>query len=232
MHGGWVAAFNVYWRGERGVAVPDPTPGTRYPVSRDRPFFVSGATAARGAEASMRKLAGRWTGSVSLAWSRSEIAALGYRYPAPNDRQLVLHTTGLFAASQSLHLGGAITVAGGSPFTRYVVTSACSAAVGPACPASAETGTPFIEAPSAARAPGYAALDLLADWSRVYRGWTLGAYLQLRNALRAANAATYAGSLDRCAASQPGEVQVRPGLCDLYARGVPLLPLGGVRVSF
>ncbi|PYP49561.1 MAG: hypothetical protein DMD45_13965 [Gemmatimonadetes bacterium] len=232
MHGGWVAAFNVYWRGERGVAVPDPTPGIRYPVSRDRPFFVSGATVARGAEASMRKLAGRWTGSVSLAWSRSEITALGYRYPAPNDRHLVLHTTGLFAARPNLHLGGAITVAGGSPFTRYVVASACSATVGPACPASAETDTPFIEAPSAARAPGYAALDLLADWSRVYRGWTLGAYLQLRNALGAANAATYAGSLDRCAASRPGEVQVRPGLCDLYARGVPLLPLGGVRVSF
>jgi Carboxypeptidase regulatory-like domain len=231
MHGGWVAAFTVYWRGERGVAVPDPTPGTRYPVALGRPFFVSSATVARGAEMSIRRLAGPWTGSVSLTWSRSEITALSYRYPAPTDRRLLLHTTGLFTASQSLRLGGALTVTGGAPFTRYVVASACYAAVSPACPASAETGAPFIEAPSGARAPGYAALDLLADWSRAYRGWTLGAYLQLRNALRATNAATYAGSLDRCVASQPGEVQVRPGLCDRYARGVHFLPLGGVRVS-
>ena len=238
---GWMAAFNLYRRNENGVAVPNPTPGPRYPADASHLFVVGSATS-QGAELSIRKLTGRWTGSASVTVSRSKISARGYvfgspryyRYPAPNDRGTVFHATGLFAVSPNLRLGGAATVAGKAAFTRFVYYTACHGDVGPDCPTSdVSPGDPYAEAPGAARARGVAALDLLADWHRSYRGWTIGAYVQLRNALRATRAVSYTGSLNRCAATEaPNRVQVRPGICDVYARGLPRLPLAGVRVSF
>lgn len=232
MSGEWVAAFNVYWREERGIAVPDPTPGFRLPITHESRLFVVGSKTSRGSEVSLRKLSGRLTGSVSLGVSGSQISAIGYNYPAPNHRHVVLHATGLLAMNKNLRVGGAATVAGKAPFTRYVDHTACDGPEGPVCPASGAV-TPSIEAPGEARARAVATLDLLADWDRSYRGWTLGAYVQLRNVLRATRAVSYTRSLDRCvAAGVPERVQVRPGVCDEYARGLPLLPLAGVRVSF
>ena len=156
----------------------------------------------------------------------------GYDYAAPNDRRAVLHATVLLRASRALRVGGALTAASGAAFTRFV------GSVEP-CDSTGCTGSlpyaelPYAEPPGGARAPGYATLDLLFDWNRVSRGWTLGAYLQLRNALDATNAVTYAGSVERCRTPQPPtKVQVQAGLCDYYARRLPLLPLAGVRVSF
>src|SRR5438128_1034457 len=69
---------------------------------------------------SLRKLTGRWTTSVSLAVSRSEMTVGGYDYAAPNDRRAVLHATVLLRASRALRVGGALTAASGAAFTRFV----------------------------------------------------------------------------------------------------------------
>jgi hypothetical protein len=223
--GEWVAGLDVYQRHATGVAAPDPTPGPFLPT---RPLFVPAVNDARGAEASVRKLAGRWTASVSLAVSRSELTARGYRYPAPNDRRRVLHATALVQARPGLRVGGALTAASGAAFTRFVGSiEAWQAGLVP------YPTLPYAELPGGAEAPGYTTLDLLVDWTHVARGWTLEAYLQLRNALGATHAVTYAGSVEGCRGGQPPtKVQAAPGLCDYYLRSLPRLPLVGVRVSF
>ena len=228
--GAWIAGLTVYRRRATGIAEPDPTPG---PFST-RPIFVPAVNTARGAEASLRRLTGRWTTSVSLAVSRSEMMALGFGYAAPNDRHRVLQATALLRATRALRVGGAFTVASGAAFTRFVGSHAPCGGTGPACgDTTPTTPVPYVETAGGARAPGYATLDLLLDWTHAYRSWSLAAYLQLRNALDAANAVVYAGSVDRCAApAPPTRVEARPGVCDNYARGLPLLPLAGVRVSF
>jgi TonB-dependent receptor-like protein/carboxypeptidase family protein len=223
--GDWVAGLDVYQRWATGVAVPDPTPGPFLPT---RPLFVPAANDARGAEASVRKLAGRWTASASLAVSRSEVTARGYRYPAPNDRRRVLHATALVRARPGLRVGGALTAASGAAFTRFV------GSIEAWQPTLVPFATlPYAELPGSAKAPGYTTFDVLLDWDHAARGWTLEAYLQLRNALGATNAVTYAGSVEGCSGGQPPtKVQVAPGVCDYYVRSVPRLPLVGVRVSF
>jgi hypothetical protein len=221
----WVAGLDLYQRQATGVAVPDPAPGPFLPT---RPLFVSAGNVARGAEASVRKLAGRWTASASLAVSRSELTARGYRYPAPNDRRRVLHATLLVRARSALRVGGALTAASGAAFTRFV------GSIDAWQPGLVPYATlPYAEQPGGAQAPGYTTVDLLVDWDHVARGWTLDAYLQLRNALGATNAVTYAGSVEGCRGGQPPTtIPVAPGVCDYYARSLPRLPLAGVRVSF
>ncbi|HEX4628070.1 MAG TPA: TonB-dependent receptor, partial [Gemmatimonadales bacterium] len=223
--GAWVASVDLYRRQSTGVAVPDPTPG---PVLSTRPLFVTAENIARGAEASIRKLAGTWTASASLAVSHSDVMAGGYHYRAPNDRRRVLHATALVQARPRLHVGAALTAASGAPFTRFVGSiEAWQTGLVP------YTTLPYAELPGRVEAPGYTTLDALLDWEHVARGWTLEAYVQLRNVLGATNAVTYAGTVEGCAGGQPPtKVVVAPGLCDYYARSLPRLPLAGVRVSW
>src|SRR5690349_1199580 len=223
--GAWVAGLDLYRRQAAGVAVPDPTPGPFLPT---RPLFVTARNVARGAEASVRKLAGRWTASASLALSGSDLTAGGYRYPAPNARRRVLHATVLARASHALRVGGALTAASSAAFTRFVGSIETWQA-----PLVPYATLPYAELPGGARAPGYTTVDLLVDWDHVTRGWTLEAYLQLRNVLGAANAVNYAGSVEGCLGGQPPtKVRVAQGVCDYYVRSLPRLPLAGVRVSW
>jgi hypothetical protein len=229
MGDGWIAALTLYGRWARGVAVPDPTPG---PMETVRPLFVPAANASRGAELLIRKLTGRWTGSIALSTSRSELSARGYRYPAAAERRRVLHGAGLLRLSHSVRVGGALTAASGSPFTRFVAAQEVCDSTAPTCPPTWGQA-PYVESPNGARARGYATVDLLLAWSHAYRGWSLAASLQLRNALNATGPVTYTGSVDGCGSPQPPlKAQVRPGLCDHYAGRLPLLPLVGLRVAF
>jgi hypothetical protein len=131
--------------------------------------------------------------------------------------------------------GGAATAASGSPFTRFysrLFERVPCDTVGPGClvPGSVPES---VEEPNAGRAPPYAAVDLLAEFTWVRRGWELGASLQLRNAFNWRNATTYTGSVYNCSLPPgPGTVIPRPGICDRFDHGLPLLPLLGVRVAF
>jgi hypothetical protein len=225
----WMGSVNLYQRSSAGMTVPDPTPGL---YTNIRPVFVSGRNTARGVELSARKLVGRWTASIAYTYAFSTIEAEGLVYSSPADRRNVLDATFLHNVSRSVRVGGALSVASGAPFTRFVIqTLPCDTIAGP-CPPAA--GALTIEHPNAERITTYVSASLLADWHKAFRGWELGFYVQVLNVLNRRNAVTYAGSLGGCEQSPSGLVAIaRPnGICDLFDRGLPLLPLVGGTVAF
>jgi hypothetical protein len=234
--GVWVAAVTGYVRRTTGMAVPEPGPG---PLTDDRPIFVTAVNDAHGFELSLRRLAGRWTFSgsysygISMLTTRSALVgnAVRYHYPSPSDRRHVVDLTSLVRVGSALRLGAAFTWASGAPYSRFLLsTQPC--APGVLCSTS-DSSAFYIESPNAERTADFAALDLLVDWTRSLGKVRIGAFLQLRNVLNRANAITYTGSLQACAASAPPRlVAIGGGVCDRFDRGVPLLPLGGVRVAF
>jgi hypothetical protein len=231
---GWTVAANAFVRRVTGVAVPEPASG---PLNDLRPIFVTATSAARGVELSVRRLIGRWTLSAAYSLARSDLrdtSALygtAFAYPSPADRRRVLDVTAMARMGDAWRIGGAFTTALGAPFSRFQL-GAASCAPG-ACPAG-DSAALFIGAPEAERTAAYASLDLLVDWSHQVGHASVGAYLQMRNVLNRGNAVTYTGTVSGCTAAPPTRVQVpgRPGLCDRFDRGVPILPLVGVRVAF
>jgi hypothetical protein len=91
-----------------------------------------------------------------------------------------------------------------------------------------------IQAANAQRAPSFATLDLLGEWTKSYRSWRLGVWVQLRNALNRRNTVTYVGSLSGCHGPIEGTTAIgaSDGVCDLFDRGVPRLALAGVSIAF
>lgn len=221
--GGWLAAASAYLRRSSGLALPDPTPG---PVD-GRPLWVEGDNDARGVELSARRLAGRWTASLGYSYALSELQAGGLRFAAPADRRHALDATAMARVTRSLRLGAAYTAASGAPYTRLHSPDW-------SCPDGAGCDPrPRLGEPGAHRTPAYASLDLLADWTGSLRGWEVGAYLQLRNALGRDNASTYDYTSEVC----PGRGFVAPcptgyQLVDHFQYGVPMLPVLGLRLRF
>jgi hypothetical protein len=214
---GRVVTLNAFARRATGVAASDPTPGRIY----DRPAFVRGENTARGVELSARQIAGPVTGSVSYTLSRSTMQAAGLEYDAAADRPHVLSMTGMVRVSPAVRAGAAFTAASGVPFTRTAATAEECGAL-PGCNPSQ---LPWMGTPNAERAPTYASLDLLFDWSRRFRGVEVGAYAQVRNVLGRENATVYVGDEAGCTPLGCGE-----DLRSTYERGMPRLPVLGLRV--
>jgi hypothetical protein len=230
---GWLGGVNLYDRRTTGATEPDPTPG--YLLFPARPPFVVATNVARGVELSLRRLVGRLTASLAYSHVRSESRSGAFRYASPSERRHVFDGTVMVRVASRLSLGGAVTAASGTPFTRFYARLyeqlPCDT-LGPSCLVPGRVPH-TIEEPSAGRAPPYATVDLLAEWTWPHRGWDLSASLQLRNAPNWRNASTYAGSIQGCSLpAGPGIVIPRPGICDRFDRGLPLLPLLGVRVAF
>lgn len=240
---GWTASANLYARHSTGVAVPEPAPGALEPPPNSpngsRPIFVSGQNFASGLELSVRRLVGAWTMSASYSVGRSMMKSPSgyptiagfYRYPALSSRRGVLDLTAMMRAGPSWRVGAAFTAASGSPFSRFVIDAACDQQG--FC--SGDSAATVIEMPNAERAPGYASLDLLADWSRTLRsGVQIGAFLQVRNVLNSANAVTYTGTLRQCTPGARDQTPVagNTASCDRFDRGLPILPLAGIRIAF
>jgi hypothetical protein len=216
----WLGAVNVYGRWASGVTEPDPTPGY---LLRPRPPFVVASTYARGMDVAIRRLSGRVSLSLAFSIGRSEVKADTFTYPARSERRRSLDATAMARVGGGLRLGGALTAATGSPFTRfYSSLPRCDSVPGCLIPSVPWHWPAWAEEPSRARTPTYASLDLLADWTWTRRAFELGAYLQVRNATNWRNAVTYIGS-------RPGPDGCQ---CDRFERGLPVLPLAGVRVAF
>lgn len=127
-----------------------------------------------------------------------------------------------------LRLGAAATWASGAPFSRFLLAQCATCAAG-------DSAAVYIESPNAVRGPNYAAVNLLVDYGWSLRGGKvqLGAFAQVRNVLNRPNAVTYTGSVQACVNPQPPYlVSAGGGVCDRFDRGVPLLPLAGIRVAF
>jgi TonB dependent receptor-like, beta-barrel len=232
---GWVGGANLYWRRAVGVAVPDPSPGVYTSI---RPVFVSGVNRAQGVEVSLRRLAGRLTTSVSLTYGMSRMKAQSsingalFDYPASADRRAVMDGTASYRLTEQLRIGGAVSVASGAPYTRFILETLPCDSLATSCPPAA--GALTIEAPNAERTPTYASFNLMADWHKDFSSWTAGVFVQVRNALNRRNAVTYTGSLGRCqgAPAQSLALEPRAGVCDLFNSGLRLLPLAGVNIAF
>jgi len=231
--GGWLGAVNVYDRRTTGATEPDPTPGSL--LTTARPPFVVATNRARGIELSLRRLVGRVTATLAYSHVRAESRGGGFTYASSSERRHVFDGTVLYRVAPRLAVGGAVTAASGAPFTRFYAILyqrvPCDT-VGQGCLVPGKVPA-FVEEPGTGRAPWYATVDLLAEWTWTHRGWDLSASVQLRNALNWRNASTYAGSIANCSIpAGPGTVIPRPGVCDRFDRGLPLLPLLGVRVAF
>jgi hypothetical protein len=230
---GWLGSLNVYDRHTTGATEPDPTPGNL--LNTPRPPFVIASNGARGIELSLRRLVGRVTATLAYSHVRAESRGGGFRYASSSERRHVFDGTVLLRVAPRLVVGGAVTAASGAPFTRFYAVLyqrvPCDT-IGPSCLVPGKVPH-FVEEPSSGRAPPYATMDLLAEWTWAHRGWDLSASLQLRNAFNWRNASTYSGSIQDCSIpAGPGTVIPRPGICDRFDRGLPLLPLVGVRVAF
>lgn len=233
----WQGGATAYARRASGLMIPNPDPGAVTP-SRD-PDAVA-TNAARGLELSLRKLAGRWTGSLGYAYGDSRIrrtpgedepGADTLEFPSSADVRHAVDATGAVRVAEGWKVGGAFTYASGVPFTRLVLADT----------ADSPLRTPRLEAPNAERTPSYASLDLMVEYTTTLGRWRVSGYGQLRNAVGRRNAVTYSGSVN-CAAPEGvgvntpwprdlrcGEVS---GMRDLFDRGVPRLPLIGLRVAF
>jgi hypothetical protein len=161
------------------------------------------------------------------------LAAGGWRYRASAERRRMLDLTTTVRLAPAWHAGGALTVASGAPFTRFLLRATRTGcdSLGP-CADSVVYVASQVEQPNANRAPAYVSLDLFAEWRHRFGSWTLGAFLQVRNALNRRNAVTYRGSYDACAQPSGNQRAAQPGVCDDFDRGLPLLPLVGVSVTF
>ena len=206
------------------MAVPDPQPGQ---LTKTRPITVNARNHAIGLELGLRRIVGRVTASLSYTLGRSMLRADGLRFPSPADRRHALDGTVLFRLRPAVRLGAAFTAATGAPFSRFMLRETRDS-----LSQDSVRVADWIEAPMAARTPAYAALDLLFDWEGSLGGARIGAFLQVRNALNRSNAVTYLGSYRPCTAVPPRVRQGSPGVCDEFDRGIPLLPLAGVRIAF
>lgn len=224
--GDWLGSITTYLRRSDGIAMPDPTPGSVL----NRPLFLTGENRARGVDMSLRRLAGPYTASAAYSYGISEISAMGQRFPAPEDQRHVFDATAMVRLDSRWQLGAAYTAASGAPYTRTFRGATVCTQEG-SCTWGEE---PWLGDPGALRTRSHQSLDLLLDWNRSYRKWTLGAYLQIRNALNHSNSGRYLGYRGMYLV---GSCDYRQAPCvweprDEFLPGMPILPLVGFRASF
>jgi hypothetical protein len=224
---GWLASVNGWTRHSTGLALPDPRPGTL----EGRALFVVGENDARGAEAGVRRVSGRWTASMSWSYGESDITAAGLTYPASTDRRHRVDATGAVRLGGGLRIGAAYTAMSGSPFTRVkarIRQSDCEL-FGFGCAQSAAS----VEAPNAMRTPDYRSLDAIAMLTRPLGGIEATLYLQVRNVLGRDNAVTYSGSAyETVYTDRNPRTADELVWYDRFEAGLPRLPLIGARITF
>ena len=155
---------------------------------------------------------------------------MGQRFPAPEDQRHVFDVTAMVRLDSRWQLGAAYTAASGAPYTRTFRGATACTQEG-SCTWGEE---PWLGDPGALRTRSHQSLDLLLDWNRSYRKWTLGAYLQIRNALNHSNSGRYLGYRGMYLV---GNCDYRQAPCvwepqDEFLPGMPILPLVGFRASF
>jgi hypothetical protein len=197
------------------MTVPDPTPGE---IRSDRPLFRIAENSAYGAEFSLRILDVDWSGAASYSFGNSRLRSLGFAFPSPADVRHAMDLSLSHRISSRLRVSSAFSYASGVPYTRFVIAD----------------NALRLEAPYARRTPAYASADLSLEYNRTIGERSVGGYIQLRNVLNRRNHVTYSGSPEICNGGRNEE-----GVCvgslhitDRFDRGIPLLPLIGMRMVF
>ena len=222
----------LYDRSVSGMIVPEPRTGWLM----DRPLFTVASNRAQGADVTLRKLSGRVTTAVSYSYGDSEIQVGELRYASPWNRRHSVDATATFSATDKVRLGAAFTAASGAAFTRYDFSLRnCSATDSSAC-----TFSIYAREPGAERSPKYMSLDVMIDWRGRIGRWDWGAFAQIQNAFGNRNAAAYQWSRLTCVCgssdSEPPILNPDPNrklpANNEFLRGLPLLPMVGLRVAF
>jgi hypothetical protein len=218
---GYLVTGNAYSRRADGISERDPRPGPIQPT----PLYVHAVNEARGLELSVRRLSGRWTGSLGSSLAASDMHVdtvllsdtVRLRYPSSADVRFGVDATSGFALSPDIRLGAAFSFASGTPYTPVLVAD-----------------EPMLEMAGSRRGPAYASLDLVTELGFRIGAWDGTAYLQLVNALDRENRVTYYGSEPLCPVAASGSAPIEPceGVRDRFKSGLPRLPLFGIRISF
>ena len=223
----------LYDRSVHGMIVPEPGPQWLM----DRPLFTAASNRAHGADFTLRKLGGLATAAVSYSYGDSEIRVGNVQYTSPWSRRHSLDVTATISASESVRLGAAFMAASGATFTRY--DSALRN-----CDRSSHqprdcTFMLYVREPGAERSPAYTSLDVMVDWRGSIGRWEWGAFAQLQNALGNRNAAAYQWSKLECGESCGSDGELHPDppsrvirADHQFLRGLPMLPMLGLRVAF
>ncbi len=225
----WLASANAYVRYAHNIEIPDPTPGS----IDEHQLRVPADNLARGLEFSARRLAGRWTASFAYTLAKSELMANGLRFASPSDRTHQFDATfttrfpRLFLGG-STRLGSAFNAASGAPYTRvHLGTYNCTDPDGQCQAIVPNTAGD----PNAQRSSWARRFDLFVDWTREFKAWQLGFYVQMQNVTNAERGVTYAVNQNECrreAQSDPfcGAEQ------DEFVPGVGSIQVVGVRVAW
>jgi hypothetical protein len=140
------------------------------------------AVSANGIEFSLRKLAGRVTGSVGYTFAKSTETIEGQTSDATGDRRHELDVATMWRTGQ-YRIGGAFTYMSGAPYTRLFVGRGILVQ-----PDSVVwISRPSSGARNAQRFPGFASLDLFVERTGTIRGTTATPYIGLQNALNNMN---------------------------------------------
>ena len=206
---------------------------------RGEPLLTLTDESARGAELHLRKLSGRWTGSVGYAWAVAQLTARDSSnvFAAPFDRR---HTFDALLSVQlpwRLRVRADYVVMSGAPYTRFFAPGAeCKSStecVYIAPPNRRRTDPGRADEPSAQRAEWYRTLDLGVRWSTRVGGVDAELFGQLHNVLGRRNRAAYRSSgvyVPDC------DVQSCEGtpdrLIDETLPGLPRVPSLGLRAWF
>ena len=195
-----------YWAGEAVLfsatayarAARDVSASSLYIGSlRDSPLLALTDERARGVEAYLRKLSGRWTGSLGYAWAHTELSSRDTvtAFAAPFERR---HTFDALLGVQlpwGLRARLDYVVASGAPYTRYLAPGAvCTSPT--ECEYVDEGGgsIPIAHAPSSRRADWYRSLDAGVRWQTRVRGVDAELFAQMHNLLDRRNSAAYRSS--------------------------------------
>jgi hypothetical protein len=217
--GAWLLGAAGWWRGSHGVLLPRPAAG---PLDRPRET-VRASGSAGGAELSARRIEGRVRGFANYSLSRSRLRVGNLTYDAAHDRRHVGNMGVTGEATGSLQVGGTFRFESGAPYTRLALVSAPCAGT----PCDGATAV-LLGTPGAQRAPSFAGLDLMSEWTHAADTWSISVYGQLRNVLGRSNAVTYHSSCVCISDEGTGEAW----LGDRFDRGLPRLPVLGLRARF
>ena len=218
----WHGSLNAYARRTVGLVVPDPRAG---PITAHE-LFVEGSERARGAEASLRRVQGRWTTALGYQIGSATISAAGESFAPTQDRRQAFDMTVLSRVWGGWRVGAAYTAATGTPYTRV---QAGVEAFDTVTKTSSWQRVPATEAPNAWRLPNYEGLDLLFDWTGKGPWKTrIALSLQLHDIYKSGNYSGYTGS-------SPCTVTGSPSACvqsDWLAFGLEPSIYGGIRIAF
>lgn len=223
--GGFVLSATGFMRHAAGIASPVSEPGWL----PGRAPFVPAGQAARGAEVSLRRISGSWTGGIAYSYLHASNEVDGVATPSATERRH-LGNLSLFARLPwNLRAGGTFSLASGEPLTRYSWTYRCAEV---AC----GHGAPLASGSAVARSPGYRSLDLQAGWSRAVGAGQIDIHLQLRNVLGLDNRAAYRETIAECtrAPCDWGMDGADPNLAleDVTLPGLGFVPLLSVRFTY